>query len=150
MRLLVLDGRRGGPDETRGHPGNGAELQQHDLSSATYKARWKGQLSTPVSFRSKILVDLTKQGGGRFLVTVTTRDVQQDLRGRIVVLERWRAGKWSALDRARLAPDPAGGLWASSIATFTVRERGWTVRARVPAKTAAPCFEANVSGKVVS
>ena len=73
------------------------------------------------------------------------------MKGRVVVLQRLQAGQWTAIQRARLAFDPptdSSAAWF--VATFTVRQRGWTLRAFVPAKSAAPCFKANATEKWTS
>jgi hypothetical protein len=113
--------------------------------SATYRARWKSEVSEPVAIRPEILVGSRQLRRGRFQVWVSTGDVQQRMKGRVVVLQRLRAGTWTAIQRARLGYDTVNGLSATFLATFTVRQRGWTLRAFVPAKTAAPCFKANGS-----
>jgi hypothetical protein len=113
--------------------------------SATYRARWKSELSEPVVIRPEISVGVRKlRRPGRFQVWVSTGDVQQRMKGRVVVLQRLISGKWTAVRRGRLGYDTVNGFSATFLATFTV-PRGWTLRAFVPAKTAAPCFKPNVS-----
>jgi hypothetical protein len=119
--------------------------------SATYRARWKNELSDPVAIRPEIYVGVRKLRRGRFQVSVSTGDVQQKMKGRTVVLQRLKAGTWTNLQRARLAFGPLRDASAAAfVATFTVRQRGWTLRALVPAKTAAPCFKTNVTEKWTS
>lgn len=117
--------------------------------SGTYQARWKNDLSKPVLLRPAIDVQATKRAGGKIRVTVTTYEVPQNLNGRVVVLQRLEGGKWSDVRRAKLGDDPNRGYLPSYAATFTV-PRGWTVRARVPAKTAAPCFKPSATEKLRS
>ncbi len=128
-----------------------AELQpapRPGYETATYRARWNSRLSNPVKFRGRLPVSLTKLGGGRYRVSVYKGDALQDLKGRSVVLQRQVSGRWTRIQSARLAVDPKA--YATYVATFTVRQRGWTLRAVVPAKAAAPCFTASASEKWVS
>lgn len=119
--------------------------------SATYRARWKSRLSEPVIVRPEIYVGFRKLRKGRYQVIVSTGDVQQKMTGRVVVLQRLQAGSWTNLRRARLGFDPARDASAAAfVATFTVPQRGWTLRVLVPAKTAAPCFKANATEKWTS
>jgi len=128
-----------------------AELQpapRPGFETATYRARWNGVRSEPVAFRGRLPVSLTKLGGGRYRVSVYKGDVLQDLKGRLVVLQRRVGGAWTRIQTARLVADPKA--YAMYVATFTVRQRGWTLRALVPAGAAAPCFTASASEKWVS
>ena len=128
-----------------------AELQpapRPGYETATYRARWNSRLSNPVKFRGRLPVSLTKLGGGRYRVSVFKGDVLQDLKGRLVVLQRRVGGAWTRIQSARLVVDPKA--YATYVATFTVRQRGWTLRALVPASAAAPCFTASASEKWVS
>jgi len=128
-----------------------AELQpapRPGFETATYRARWNGVRSEPVAFRGRLPVSLTKLGGGRYRVSVYRGDVLQDLKGRLVVLQRRVGGAWTRIQTARLVADPKA--YAMYVATFTVRQRGWTLRALVPAGAAAPCFTASASMKWVS
>jgi len=128
-----------------------AELQpapRPGFETATYRARWNGVRSQPVSFRGRLPVSLTKLGGGRYLVSVFTGNALQDMRGRLIVLQREVNGRWTRLQSARMAVDLK--VYATYFARFTVRTHGWTLRALVPTKSAAPCFKASASEKWVS
>jgi len=128
-----------------------AELQpapRPGFETATYRSRWDGVRSQPVSFRGRLPVSLTRLGRGRYLVSIFTGDARQDMRGRVVVLQRRVSGRWTRIQSARLAPDPT--RYATYAATFTVRAHGWTLRALVPTKSAAPCFTVSASEKWVS
>ena len=65
------------------------------------------------------------------------------LQGRPVVLHRRIGTQWRRIASARLATHRQ--RFYTFAATFAVPRRGWTLRAVVPAKTAAPCFAAAVS-----
>jgi hypothetical protein len=113
-----------------------------EYDSSSYRARWNGRLSEPVTFRGKLLISLTKLGGGRYRVRVST---QQNMKGRPVELQRLVGAQWRRFRSARLArvgPDFA--------ATFTVRRRGLALRVLVPARSASPCYAATASEKWVS
>jgi hypothetical protein len=115
--------------------------------SATYRARWRDEQSEPVVIHPEIPVSLRAIGKGQLFAYVTFWVVRQDMGGRIVLLERLRNKKWSTVRRQKLKTNARGLSGAGT--TFAV-PRGWTVRARVPAQSAAPCFTANTSEKVRS
>ena len=118
------------------------------FDSSTYRARWNGRSSEPLTFRSRLSVSLKKLPGGRYRVSVYKGDALQDMNGRMVVLQRQVSGRWTRIQSARLAVDPKA--YATYFATFTVRTHGWTLRALVPTKSAVPCFTASASEKWVS
>jgi hypothetical protein len=118
--------------------------------SATYRARWKNELSEPVAIRPQIPVFFFPIPKGRFVARVTIGSVSQDMRKKIVLLQRFRNEKWATIQRARLVADGAGGAGFAYAATFKLPQRGWTLRAKVPAKTAAPCFKTNATEKLRS
>jgi hypothetical protein len=115
--------------------------------SGTYQARWKDDVSAVVTVRPPIDVRAEPRGNGKIRVRVTTYEALQDLRGRVVVLQRLQGGRWTDAQRARLKKDPNSSFWASYLATFTYPERGATLRAAVPAKSAAPCFKRGATKK---
>lgn len=117
--------------------------------SGTYRARWKRDFSPPVTMRPPIGVEAERRKGGKIRVTVTAWETPQNLRGAVVLLERLKAGKWSEVRRARLAPVEAG-YWPAFAATFTYRVRGAVLRAAVPAKTAGKCFKPGATKKWTS
>ena len=75
-------------------------------------------------------------------------DTLQDMRGRQVVLQRLRAGRWVRVAVQRLRVDREA--FSGYVATFTVRTRGWTLRAFVSAQNARPCFNQSASERVRS
>jgi hypothetical protein len=113
-----------------------------ESDSSTYRARWNGRLSEPLVFRGKLLMTLTKLGGGRYRARVGT---QQNMQGRVVELQRLVGGQWRRVRSARLAR-VRGGFGA----IFTVRRRGLNLRVLVPARSAAPCYSATASETFVS
>jgi hypothetical protein len=113
-----------------------------ESDSSTYRARWNGRLSEPLTFRGKLQISLTNLGGGRYRLGVST---QQNMKGRPVQLQRLVGGLWRRLRSARLAPFRGGFA-----ATFTVRRRGLSLRALVPARSALPCYAATASDKWVT
>jgi hypothetical protein len=130
-----------------------AELQivsrPEALASETYRARWNGQLSEPVTFRGPLSVSQTRLRPGRHRVSVfTSVNNPVSLKGRAVVLQRQTGGQWRRIASARLVPHRV--KYYTFVATFTVPRRGWTLRALVPAKSAAPCFTASTSEKWTS
>jgi hypothetical protein len=113
-------------------------------ASSTFRARWNGHLSDPVTHRGDVPIWLTQLGKGRVSVDVTTSDTTLKLKGRFVELQRLSLGQWTRIRRARFVPRRGSGLTRFS-ATFTVRKRGLTLRAFVPAESAAPCYAATAS-----
>lgn len=113
--------------------------------AVSYRARWNAALSDPVFFRGRLESLAGKRAGrGRQTVTVVTpRFNPVNLKGRLVVLQRRVSGAWRRLATARLSTHRA--RFYTFTATFSVPRRGWTLRALVPSKTAAPCFAPQTS-----
>jgi hypothetical protein len=119
--------------------------------SSTYRARWNGRLSEPLTFRADLPMTLTRLPGRRYRVSVSTGDTRQNLAGRIVELQRLTAGQWRRVRRTRLVrAQGSAGAYLSFSAVFTVRARGLTVRVWAPSDTASPCYAASASGTWVS
>jgi hypothetical protein len=116
--------------------------------SATYHARWRNVRSAPVVIRPQIQVFLVPVGKGKLHVRVSVWGAYQDMRGRAVLIERLRNKRWTVVRRQQFGLD-RDGFAGSYLAVFTV-PKGWTVRARVPAKSAAPCFKPNATEKARS
>jgi hypothetical protein len=115
-------------------------------AAGTYRARWMdgaGRLATsePVRYRGPVSVSLTRLSSFRQRVSVSG---DQDMRGRLVELQRLSAGRWTLVRRSRLAAD-RGSYGMSSSVTFTVRKRGLVLRAFVPTRSASPCYTATAS-----
>jgi hypothetical protein len=111
------------------------------VTSGTFRARWRNGTSNPVRFRDAVRISLAPVSAVRQRVFVSG---DQDMKGRVVELHRLVAGQWRVLRRTRLVADRSSwGVNAS--ATFTVRQRGLTLRAFVPAKSAAPCYAPTAS-----
>jgi hypothetical protein len=111
------------------------------LTAGTFRARWMnraGRIGTsePITYRTPIKLSLTRLSGFQQHVAVTG---DQDMRGRIIELQRHAAGQWQLVRRTRLVGQ-RGSFGFSSSATFTVREPGLVLRAFVPEKSAAPCY----------
>jgi hypothetical protein len=113
--------------------------------SATFRARWRNETSAPVTLRARIPVFLIPVGKGRLLFRAALGSVYQNMLGKTVLLERKRADRWVVVQTRKLRAD--GGASGAYISRFEVR-RGWTVRARLSRKVAAPCFGPNTSDKV--
>jgi hypothetical protein len=109
--------------------------------SATFRARWKNQMSRPLTFRAELLVSLTRLRAGRYRASVSG---DQDFKGRTVDLQRLVAGQWKLVRRARLARARYG--YAT---TFKAPKSG-TFRAFVPTRSASPCYAASASKPLTS
>jgi hypothetical protein len=119
-------------------------------TSESYRARWDGTVSDPVTFKGPLAsVSGARVAGGRQRVTVVTPNVNPvTLKGRTVVLQRRVGNGWTRVASAPLAPHRA--RFYTFTATFSGVRRGWTVRALVAARAAAPCFTATASESWVS
>jgi hypothetical protein len=111
-------------------------------SGTTFRARWRNELSTPVSWRTPLVPEVIKISARRWKVRVNPRPVYMNLTGKFVELQRARSGKWARYKRAKLVRKPNfeyGGA-TNHVAIFEVPARGLTLRAFLPAKSVAPCF----------
>jgi hypothetical protein len=84
---------------------------------------------------------LTQLGAGRVRVDISSSSSSLKLRGKFIELQRLSAGQWTRIRRARFSARRPGVFSA----TFTVKRRGLTLRAFVPAESAAPCYAATAS-----
>jgi hypothetical protein len=116
---------------------------------AYYRARWQGHVSAPAIAQAPIWSNPVWDRRRRVIrALVSTRPTGQNLRGRVVELQRKIPGtdEWVRVRRARLGrvrpPFTGPDLFE---ARFTVRTRGLTMRLFVPPETGAPCFSAGVS-----
>lgn len=117
--------------------------------SATFRARWKDTQSEPVVVHPQIPVFLIPIATNRLRTSVSIERVPQDMRGKLVVLQRLVKKKWTTVERKRFVLDRLGSGGPITYATtFTTAKRGWTVRALVPSKSAGPCFKSNATEKV--
>jgi hypothetical protein len=140
---------------TQSNPGGGYEVESAQRttpynivdvnSGTTFRARWRGRLSNPILHREPLnsfWVDRVPKKPGAWKVNVNPVPIYMSLKGRFVELQRKRAGKWEPFQRAKLVHKPNydyGGA-TNYEAVFTVSTRGLTLRGRIPAKTAAPCY----------
>jgi hypothetical protein len=113
--------------------------------TSTYRARWDGRLSEPLTFRAKVPVLLTPLSGGRYRVTVSSSATGQSMNGRRIELQRLVAGRWTLVRRATLR-----GRGGNFTTTVTARGRNQSFRIFVPAKAAAPCYVATASQPFVA
>lgn len=116
-------------------------------ASATYRARWGDVQSEPVAIHPPMPIFMLPTARNRLQVLVQTGNVQQDMKGRIVLFQRLRNRTWTTIGRKKLVIGRAGGAGFTYVATFPVSRR-WTVRGSIPAASAAPCFAANATRKV--
>jgi hypothetical protein len=113
--------------------------------SATFRARWRTETSTPVVVKPQILVYIIPIGRGRVHVTVGLGAVNQNVFRKTVLLERLRNKKWTVVRRGKL------GLGSGAPGDYSTRiqaKKGWIVRARVPRAVASPCYKPNATEKV--
>jgi hypothetical protein len=120
-------------------------------TAGTFRARWMdnaGRIasSEPLRFRGPVPFSLTRLSSYRQRVDVTG---DQDMKGRIIELQRHAGGRWRPVRRSRLVRH-RGSYDTSSWATFVVRRRGLVLRAFVPAKSASPCYAPTASDQWTS
>jgi hypothetical protein len=113
--------------------------------SSTYRARWSGRLSEPLTFRADVPLSLTELAGGRYRVSVNTSATGQSMSGRRIELQRLVAGRWTLVRRATLR-----GRRGTFTTTVTARARNQSFRLLVPARSAAPCYVATTSEPFVA
>jgi len=116
-------------------------------SGITYRARWKGRLSEPITDRVAAPLGAVKVGRLAWRVyTSPPPPGTVSMKGKVVLLQRLRGSNWVTTQRAKLRYKPRysfGGAFNHE-AVFKVK-RGWTLRAVLPASSAAPCYAAAVS-----
>jgi hypothetical protein len=115
-------------------------------ANATYRARWGDVQSEPVAIHPPMPLFLHPRPRNRVVIMVQTGSVQQDMKGRVIWLQRLRNRTWKTVGSKRLVIGRAGGAGSTYEATFPVSRR-WTVRAVVPGPSAAPCFATNATAK---
>lgn len=109
-------------------------------TSTTFRAKWKGAVSTPVLVRQRAQAYLGRIGRTRiFLATVYSHTQPMD--GRVVRLERLTPSGWVLVRTAKLRT--AHGR--SPEARFRVVQKGLQLRVFVPESSAKPCYVAGVS-----
>jgi hypothetical protein len=116
-------------------------------SGMTFKARWKNEESGTVAWRVKAPLGTVKVKGKRaWRVSTSPPTAFVTMKGKLVVLQRLRGGRWIEVQRKRLAHRPSFTKGAfNHEAVFQIPQRGWTVRALLLTKSAAPCYLAGVT-----
>ncbi|HLG09583.1 MAG TPA: hypothetical protein VI409_13020 [Gaiellaceae bacterium] len=118
-------------------------------SGITFRARWNNQLSAPYVDRVAAPIVASKIRGRRAwrVYVAPPPPGTVSMKGKLVELQRLRRGLWKTIQRARLVYKPRlqyGGA-LNHEAVFAVPARGWTLRASLPAQSAAPCYSAGVT-----
>jgi hypothetical protein len=121
-------------------PGTGGLPDVAIRPPATYRGRWNGRFSQPVTIRTPMNISVFKLPGRRYRVSVYTSTPKQ-LQGKSIDIQRLAGGSWTRVRRVRMVPVGYG----SFTATFTVRTRRLTMRAVVPANITGPCYLETVS-----
>jgi hypothetical protein len=118
-------------------------------SGTTFRARWRDELSRPITWRSRLIPEVVEMSAGRWKVRVNPQPLYMNLAGKLVELQRLRSGKWVRYKRGRLVSRPNleyGGA-TNHVAIFDVPARGLTLRAFLPTKNVAPCFLGGASAQ---
>jgi hypothetical protein len=117
-------------------------------SGVTYRARWNDQLSEPRVWATP--APLTAKRVGRRAWRVYTSPPPPGtvrMKGKRVELQRLTGGSWRTIQRKPLVSKPRlyyGGAFNHE-AVFKIAQRGWRLRAVLPAESAAPCYLAGVT-----
>jgi hypothetical protein len=129
-------------DSTSSNPFNPGVIVN---SGTAFRARWRDEMSAPLLWRLPLYGIPKKVSRTKWKVVVNPAPVYMVLTGRVVVVQRYRSGKWVRYKQARLirkANYDYGGS-TNHEAVFEVPQRGLRLRILIPAKTAAPCFRAS-------
>jgi hypothetical protein len=120
-------------------------------TAITFRARWEGRFSEPVTVWSPIFVNAAKAGPRSVIVFVDTSPAFQNLNRKFVQLQRFdrTTARWRLYKRARLKRHTGAGQFPFNFTTtFTRVARGLTVRVFVPRKVAAPCYLARATDSI--
>jgi hypothetical protein len=110
-------------------------------SGATFRARWNDKYSEPSIWRLPLRPTVRKISGRRAWRVHVDPFRPPSMAGKLVELQRLSRGQWVLVRRARLV----GKDDFRHEAVFSVPTRGLTLRVLLPARSAAPCFEAGAS-----
>jgi hypothetical protein len=112
-------------------------------SGITYRARWNDQLSEPEVYRTAAPLNAKKVGRHAWRVyTSPPPPGSVSMKGKRVELQRLTGGSWRTIQRKPLLYKPRyfyGGAFNHEV-VFKVAQRGWRLRAVLPAQSAAPCY----------
>ena len=118
-------------------------------SGVTFRARWRDELSRTILYRVPFTGLSSKKIAGRraWEVYANPKPLNLTMTGKHVELQRKTAGRWVRYKRAPLVRKPhleIGGAYNHEV-VFEVPQRGLTLRALLPAKSAAPCYLAKAT-----
>jgi hypothetical protein len=118
-------------------------------SGMTFRARWHGKYSRPVGWRLPAAPTVARVGRTRTWVVhmaPATPTGQVGFQGKPIVLQRQTGSGWVPIREARLARKASLRWGAFNYqASFRIPTRGLTLRAFLPAHSAAPCWLAGAS-----
>ena len=120
-------------------------------SGITFRARWNGELSAPRVYRLPAPLSAVKLGNRRaWRVSISPPPPGTvSMKGKVVELQRLTGGSWVRIARSRLVYKARlhyGGAFNHEV-VFQVPQRGWKLRAFLPAASAAPCYAAGASAE---
>jgi hypothetical protein len=142
--------------ETDTGPGGGWEIQSQNPDppygsvrwspGQAYRARWRDEQSRPVLFRLPFRPAAPTKIPGRRAWKLYVNTGDKDWTGKLVLLQRKRGAAWASYKQAKLVRKPSFKLGAyNHEVVFEAPARGLTLRAYLPAKSAAPCYSAGAS-----
>jgi hypothetical protein len=137
----------GGGWRLQNPPDNGIQPAFTWESGATFRARWNGRLSNPVTLRLPAQMWVKKVGRRAWKVHVFAgRLGSVAFAGKTIQLQRADGSGWATIQRSQLVHRPTFNLGAGNYeAVFRTRKRWVRLRAFLPAASAAPCHLATAS-----
>ncbi len=133
------------------NPGGGWDAEAAgQRTRMTYRARWGERFSEPVVVWEPMFVNAARMSARSIIVFVDTAAAFQDLAGKYIQLQRFNrpTGTWRFYKRAKLKRNSSGFSPYNFQVTFTKLPKGATLRAYVPRKLAAPCYQPRASDKI--
>jgi hypothetical protein len=134
--------------EAHVNAGGGWTQQMGAWVTTSFRATWKGSVSSPVTIRKQAGVALVRsRSGPGFVVAVTAK---RSFWRKRVQIQRRQAGAWRTVKTVVLT-DSAGstGVVSASEASFRLAvPKGTSLRAVLPASQAKPCYVASMSRPV--
>jgi hypothetical protein len=121
-------------------------------SGITFKARSSDKESEPYTLRLEAPLNVINVRGAKRKWRVWTSPPGEgtvSMKGKVVQLQRLRGATWKTIARKPLVYKPrlVNGSAFNHEAIFTVKQRGWRLRAILPAKHALPCYTTGISSQ---
>jgi hypothetical protein len=128
--------------QTQTRAGGGYLVESHGWTTGMeFRARWNDRLSDPYVLRRPAHLWVTKvPKRPAWRVGIFPPNAFVSMKGKVVVLQRQRGGRWLEYQRAKLKLKPSSSSAYSHEVRFNVPKRGLKLRAVLSAASAAPCY----------